>query len=256
MGEYVALKYYFDKELAKRLAGLIVESYPDFPTENFIKRVNERVAGRELKERVAILAEELYHALPKEYEEAISHLLKILGPENETEEGMFTKGYFLMPVAYYVEKYGLEHLEVSLHALYEITKRHTAEYAIRPFLIHYTDETLGYLNEWKKDPNSHVRRLVSEGTRPRLPWAKKMDYLNGNIYDNLEILDGLKNDSSDYVRKSVGNHLNDLSKDHPEILLPWMEERKEEIHPVVLKRGLRTLIKKENQRAQKFLIKK
>jgi len=253
MGEYVALKYYFDKELAKRLAGLISEEYKDFPSKLFIERVDDRTKEKELKERVAVISEELYHTLPNDYEKALLILVSILGPENKTEQGMFTNGYFLMPVAHYVEKYGLMNVDVSLEALYEITKRHTAEYAIRPYLTHHTDKTIQQLIIWKKDENPHIRRLVSEGTRPRLPWAKKIDYLYGDISCNLDLIDSLKNDSSSYVRKSVGNHLNDLSKADSETVLLWLEERRKSTHQEVLKRGLRTLVKRENQRAIEFL---
>ena len=138
--------------------------------------------------------------------------------------------------------------QLSLEALREITQRHTSEYAIRPFIVNNTNECLDYFDIWIKDSSPHVRRLVSEGTRPRLPWAQKIDYINGDINQNLLLLDSLKNDSSDYVRKSVGNHLNDLSKEEPDIVLSWILERRTTMPPAVIKRGLRTLVKKEDPR--------
>lgn len=253
MGTYIPLKYYFDAKLAERLASLILPYYSLFNQDLFVERVSERVEEKELKERVAIIAEELFAFLPEEYDKALPILLAILGPENETEAGMFTNGYFLMPVAKFVETYGLNHFDLSMKALYELTKRHTSEYAIRPYLLIDTQRCLLYLNKWKNDSNFHVRRLVSEGTRPRLPWAKKMALINGDIYQNLTLLDALKNDSSGYVLKSVGNHLNDLTKDEPEIVLVWISERIENIHPIILKKGLRTLVKQENEKAQELL---
>lgn len=255
MSEYIALKYYFDSELAKRLATSISEVYIDFPNERFINQVGLRTEEMELKERVAVITEELYEALPDKYEEAVSILLHILGPENLTEKGMFKYGYHLMPVAYFVERYGLTNVDMSMGAMYEITKRHTAEYAIRPYLTHHTQQTLQYLDEWINDGNSHVRRLVSEGTRPRLPWAKKIGYLQGDINQNFKILDVLKNDDSCYVRKSVGNHLNDLSKDAPDSVLSWLEDRNSSCHKEIMRKGLRTLIKNENERAVELLTK-
>lgn len=249
MAEYTPLKYYFDKRLAVKLDTLISEVYPSFPGDYFITNIFASVEDKALKERVDIIADELYRALPDDYESAVSILMSILGPENETEEGMFTNGYFLMPVGRYVEKYGLNHMAISMNAIYEITKRHTSEFAIRPYVVNYPDQCLEFLNQWKHDSNSHIRRLVSEGTRPRLPWAKKIDLINGDIHQNLELLDDLINDSSNYVRKSVGNHLNDLTKESPDIVIDWIEERKESMHPTVIKRGLRTQVKQENQRA-------
>ncbi|MEC6748177.1 DNA alkylation repair protein [Marinilactibacillus sp. XAAS-LB27] len=253
MGAYYPIKYYFDKALAEKLALLLTTQDQSFPSKQFIETVSIRVQDKELKERVAVIAEELYAALPKDYPQALSLLMMILGPKNLKESGMFTNGYFLMPVAYYVEKYGVSHLEQSMDALYEITQRHTSEYAIRPFILKNTDQCLAYLYQWREDSNAHVRRLVSEGTRPRLPWAKKMGFLKSDIHQNLLLLDALKNDSSEYVRKSVGNHLNDLSKDEPEIVLSWIQEKGQSIHPGVIKRGLRTLAKQGDSRAQSFL---
>lgn len=248
MGQYVSLKYYFDKELAERLATLISLNYTLFPNEIFVENVSKRVENKELKARVLIIAEELHAALPKEYDKSLIILLSILGPINKTEKGMFTNGYFLMPIARYVESYGTNHVSLSLEALREITQRHTSEYAIRPFIVNNTNECLDYFDIWIKDSSPHVRRLVSEGTRPRLPWAQKIDYINGDINQNLLLLDSLKNDSSDYVRKSVGNHLNDLSKEEPDIVLSWILERRTTMPPAVIKRGLRTLVKKEDPR--------
>ncbi|MBG9206833.1 DNA alkylation repair protein [Staphylococcus sciuri] len=245
MGQYIPLKYYFDKDLAERLATLISINYKSFPNKIFIDNVSKRVENKELKARVLVIAEELHKALPKEFDKALLVLFSVLGPVNQTEKGMFTNGYFLMPIARYVELYGSSHVSLSLEALYEITQRHTSEYAIRPFIVNNTNECLKYFDIWRKDNNSHVRRLVSEGTRPRLPWASKIDYINGDINQNLVLLDSLKNDSSNYVRKSVGNHLNDLSKEEPEIVLSWLLERRTTTSPIVIKRGLRTLVKKE-----------
>jgi 3-methyladenine DNA glycosylase AlkC len=179
-------------------------------------------------------------------------LLKILGPENKTEEGMFTNGYFLMPVAYFVERYGLDHFDLSLHAMYEITKRHTSEYAIRPYLIANSDRCMTYFQNWIKDPNSHVRRLVSEGTRPRLPWAKKIPPLKNDVQNNLSLLEKLMCDSSRYVQKSVANHINDLTKDNPEAVLTWIQKHISDNHgtnPKIIKHGLRTLIKSKDEHA-------
>lgn len=252
MGTYSPLKYYFDKALAERLAALILSAYTLFESDEFIQSVAGRVENIELKERVTIISEELFRFLPDDYTSALEILLSILGPENESETGMFTNGYFLMPVARYIEAYGLNHFDLSMNALYELTKRHTAEYAIRPYILANPEKCKVYFNQWIQDSSAHVRRLVSEGTRPRLPWAKKIAVINGDINCNLSLLDSLRDDSSHYVIKSVGNHLNDLSKEDSEAVLMWVKQRLDTIHPIILKKGLRTLLKKENKKAQEL----
>lgn len=252
MGEYIPLKYYFDRELAHHLADLIQSKYPRFTRASFVDAVSIEVENNELKARVEVIANILRQHLPSDYEEALAILLKILGPENETEEGMFTKGYFLMPVASFVEKYGLDHFDLSLHAMYEITKRHTSEYAIRPYLIANSDRCMDYFQFWVKDPNSHVRRLVSEGTRPRLPWAKKIPPLKNEVQNNLSLLEKLMYDSSRYVQKSVANHINDLTKENPVAVLKWLQKYISDnngVNPKIIKNGLRTLIKSNDEHA-------
>lgn len=243
MSERKALKYYFDLELAHRLSSLIKPYFPTFPTDLFVQSVALKTEPLELKGRVAVLADELRNTLPTDYSEALNILLRILGPENETEQGMFTNGYFLMPIAFFVERYGLQHFEISMHAMYEITKRHTSEYTIRPYLECYPDECLKCLNTWLHDTNPHVRRLVSEGTRTRLPWANRTQAIKGNPANNLDLLFPLLKDSSYYVRKSVANHLNDLTKDYRDATLDWIHRLDLEDDSInwVIRRGLRSL---------------
>jgi 3-methyladenine DNA glycosylase AlkC len=257
MSEYVPLKLYFDDELALRLANLIQLHHKNFPSDSFISQVEKGVRDKELKARVEVITDELYKLLPADYPKAVSILLKILGPENKTEEGMFTKGYFLMPIAKYVEKYGHDHFDISMEALYEITKRHTSEYAIRAYLNLDIDRCLQYFKEWDKDRSPHVRRLVSEGTRPRLPWAKKIEPVKNDPINNLDLLKSMMNDSSPYVQKSVANHINDLSKDYPSMVMAWLEECMQKPHNInrkVVKHGLRTLIKNEEPEANHLLM--
>jgi len=256
MTTHIALKYYFGIELAQRLSALITPYYPEFPSAAFAAAVANQTGPLELKGRVAVIAEQLHRALPASYPESVLILLKIVGPENETEQGMFTNGYFLMPVAYFVEKFGLEHFDISMNALYEITKRHTSEYAIRPFLQRYPDDSIRLLNIWRRDPNPHVRRLVSEGSRPRLPWAKRIVALKGDPAQNLDLLDLLWDDPSLYVRKSVANHMNDLTKDYKKTTLNWLRERigRGGIHmDWIARHGLRSLVTSGDKEALELL---
>ncbi|KPU56188.1 DNA alkylation repair protein [Bacillus wiedmannii] len=249
MGNYVPLKFLFNEELAEIMADSICKHDPNFSKRNFVSSVTCKVENLELKERIEVIADELHDALQKDFNAAIHILLKTLGPENTTEVGTFTNGYMYMPIAKYVEKYGLNDFETSCNAMYEITKRNTAEYAIRPFLETYHEETLHILQQWIHDENSHIRRLVSEGTRPRLPWAKKIGALKGDFKNNLQLLEPLMNDPSKYVQKSVANHINDITKEDKELVFQWLQQLRDKQHPVnpwIIKHGLRTMIKSGN----------
>ena len=214
---YKKLKYWFDKDLAILLAEKIREHCESFNVEDFTKEVAYGTINLELKDRVEFIADRLRANLPTDYTQALDILLMTLGPENENETGMFSEYYWIMPIAKYVEKYGLNHFLESINAIKEITKRNTGEYCIRPFIEKYPDKTLAVLKEWTHDPNVHVRRLSSEGLRPRLPWAKKIDRFIDNPKPVLDILNNLKDDDSKFVQKSVANNLNDILKDNYEI---------------------------------------
>jgi 3-methyladenine DNA glycosylase AlkC len=169
---------------------------------------------------------------------------------------MFTDGWYLMPVAAFVEHYGLEHLDVSLDAMHAITQRHTAEFAIRLFLLRYPEQTLSKLRVWAHDPSFHVRRLVSEGTRPRLPWAARLPALLADPSPVIELLEALKDDPSAYVRKSVANNLNDIAKDHPELVLAtlarWQQGASDE-RRWIIRHVLRMLVKQGHPEALRLL---
>ena len=249
---YKKLKYWFDKELAILLSEKIQEQYGSFDAQDFITEVDEGTKNLELKDRVALIADQLQAKLPADFGEAIGILQQILGPENENETGMFTEGYWIMPIAKYVETYGLDHFAESMAAIAEITKRNTGEFCIRPFIEKYPDQTLNVMAQWSRDQNVHLRRLSSEGLRPRLPWAKKLDQFIDDPRPVLAILDNLKDDDSKFVQKSVANNLNDILKDNYELgmetLKAWskgaMKNRK-----WIIKHALRNQIKKENAEA-------
>lgn len=259
MADTVPFKSYFGVELAHLLADRLGAAHPPFPAQSFVERVGAEVEPLELKARVALIAQELRRALPPAYLDALAILLRILGPENDSEFGIFDKGYFLYPVAHFVEVYGHDdpaHVEASIHALYEITKRFTAEYGVRPYLIKYPDQTLAHLARWAHDPNVHVRRWVSEGTRPRLPWAGRLTQFIRDPDPVLRLLEPLRDDPSLYVRKSVANNLNDIAKDHPERVLAtlerWLEHGSEGTRWVA-SRALRTLVKQGHPAALALL---
>ncbi len=178
-------------------------------------------------------------------------MTKILGAENQNETGMFTEYYWIMPIAKFVEKYGLNDFKISMNAIEEITKRNTGEYAIRPYLELHLKETLEQMEEWSLSPNKHVRRLSSEGIRPRLPWAKKLDIFIKDPLLLTPILYNLKDDPSKYVQKSVANCLNDILKDNYEvgkgIIKSWKNENISKERSWIIKHALRNLIKDEDE---------
>lgn len=248
----VKLKEYFGVELARLLADRISAVHAAFPSELFIDEVAAGVPPLELKARVALISSLLRRHLPAEYAQALSVLLSVLGPENPREQGMFTEGYWLMPVARFVEEFGLDDPHLSLGAVYEITKRHTGEYALRPYIERHTALTFSYLERWTTDPNPHVRRLVSEGTRPRLPWARRLQRVINDPAPVLSLLRKLRDDPSAYVRRSVANNLHDLVQDHRELVLAEFEAWRvdaPETRRWVIRHALRNLVKKGDPRA-------
>jgi 3-methyladenine DNA glycosylase AlkC len=186
--------------------------------------------------------------LPNTYEQNIAIFEKILGPELKQETGMFSEGWWLWPIGRYVEKHGIENLNISLGFIKELTKRFTGEYAIRPLLVNKPKETIKVILKWSKDDNVHVRRLASEGVRISLPWSKKI-YIAIDYFENYKIiLTNLKNDTSKFVQKSVGNNLNDLYKEFPEkaneIIEEWNKDNPTKETQWIIKHGLRSTRRK------------
>lgn len=203
---------YFDADLAVLLADKITPLQKDFNKNKFVQSVSDGCEGKPLKKRVEFIADQLHQFLPDDFEYSTEILTNILGPENKEETGMFNRFYWVMPIAKYVEKYGLEHFEVSIAAIEAVTKRNTGEYAIRPFIRKYPERTLQKMREWASSDNFHLRRLASEGLRPKLPWATKLDLFIEKPAPVFGILTLLKEDSIHFVKKSVANHITDYLK--------------------------------------------
>ncbi|HAH51541.1 MAG TPA: 3-methyladenine DNA glycosylase [Balneola sp.] len=253
---YKPLKLWFDKELAEQLSEKLLSVRSDFNSIPFLKKVNAGVDGLELKERVELIADELNTHLESDYPQQVEVLLQILGPENDEETGMFKKYFWIMPIAKFVEKYGLDHFDVSMRAIQEITKRNTGEYAIRPFIEKFPEQTMARMRVWSLDSNKHIRRLSSEGGRPRLPWATKLQMFIDDPNPLFPILDNLKDDPSKYVQKSVANCLNDILKDNPKvakrIIEKWITDATIE-RIWIIKHALRNLRKQNDEWAMKII---
>lgn len=208
----MSLKNWFGPNLAELLANKIKKECSKFNSKRFIRHVEQNCQPLELKSRVALITEGLEKELPAGYNDAISILLQIMGEPNLQETGMFKEYYWLMPVGYFIEKNGLENPEISLKAIYELTQRNTGEYALRPFIQKYPGLCIETLSKWAEDKSFHVRRLSSEGLRPKLPWAPKLNLFIENYKPVFSILEKLKKDETKFVQKSVANHLNDYLK--------------------------------------------
>jgi len=157
---------------------------------------------------------------------------------------------------FFVAEFGIEHFEASMRAQYELTQRFTAEYSIRAFLERFQERTLARLRDWAVDSNVHVRRLVSEGTRPRLPWAPRLRAFQHDPQPVLELLDLLKDDPELLVRRSVANNLNDIGKDNPTALIAtcrrWMQQPTPERRWLV-RHALRSAVKRGDPEALQIL---
>lgn len=194
----------------------------------------------------------LAQVLPTDRDHSIRILTDSLGPEVGWNELKGMEPFRFLPFVFFVADQGLDCFETSMQAQYELTKRFTAEFSIRAFIEWDPDKTLARLAEWARDPNVHVRRLVSEGTRPWLPWAPRLRSFQEDPSPVLELLEVLRDDPEDYVRRSVANNLNDISKDHPERALDvaerWWVDASQERRRLV-RHALRTLVKAGNSRA-------
>lgn len=212
MSDFKPLKLYFDVELAEYLSNEILKVYSNFDKKSFISLIKEKVDELELKDRNILFANTFSQLLTGKYESDIEIYYKILGPENLSETGMFNNYYQLWPIGTYVELFGTKNIDVSLNFIEELTKRFTGEFAVRNLILQDSDKCLKYFEKWSKSENFHLRRLSSEGIRPKLPWAKKLELFIDNPEPVFKILNNLKQDKIKFVQKSVANNINDYLK--------------------------------------------
>lgn len=152
----------------------------------------------------------------------------------------------------YVARHTQESWELSMNALKYFTSHGTSsEFAIRPFILNDQDKAFSYITQWANDEHPHIRRFASEGCRPRLPWSFALPALKEDPTPLFPILKTLIQDSQLYVKKSVANNLNDISKDHPEQALDFSQRHHyhNEHSRWIVKHGLRTLLKKSHHDA-------
>jgi 3-methyladenine DNA glycosylase AlkC len=253
-----ALKHFFSPALVRRLADDLRRVHPAFPHRAFVTAACKGLAALELLDRGKLIAQALARHLPAAYPEAIEVLLASLGPEHASDEllGVGMAPFFYLPHVTFVATHGLGHFDVSMRAQYELTKRFSAEASIRPYIERDPDRTLAVLRRWTEDRNAHVRRLASEGTRLRLPWAPRVAWLDANPERVLALLELLKDDPSTMVRRSVANNLNDLGKLHPVLLMRtcarWLDGATVE-RRALIEHALRSAVKRGDAAALALL---
>ncbi len=237
------LKNLYNETFFQTLIKKFQEHHPSFPDKSFLEKIfDAEWEARELKDRMRHITLCLQEVLGLPYSKTIELYTKVISGSSGFE-------YMFFPD--YVEVFGLDELETSLDAMAHFTEWASAEFAIRPFIIKYEERVMQQILDWADHQNHHVRRLASEGCRPRLPWAMALPKYKKDPAPILPILEKLKNDPSEYVRRSVANNLNDISKDHPELVLSiakkWLGKTKET--DWVVKHALRGLLKQGNTEA-------
>ncbi|WP_066188275.1 MULTISPECIES: DNA alkylation repair protein [Gracilibacillus] len=231
------LKEVYNHAFLVQLMEKITQVYPSFDQAGFLAAVyHTDWETLELKQRMRRITESIGEHLPADYAEAITILLGI-APQ--------CTGFPYLIFPDFVERFGQDHWEISIQALEMFTQGSSAEFAVRPFIKNDPDRMMAQMRQWSKHDNEHVRRLASEGCRPKLPWAAPLTFFREDPSAILPILEQLKADSSKYVQKSVANNLNDIAKDHPDlvqtIVQKWRGKREET--DWILRHGSRTLLK-------------
>jgi 3-methyladenine DNA glycosylase AlkC len=239
------LKNRYTKAYISNIADCIQKDFKKFRKEEFVSFVmNREWKNLELKQRMRQIALGIREFIPGSFAETVPVLINTIGRlrESGTADDSFEALFF----PDYIEVFGIDYPKESLKAIEFVTQFTSCEFAIRPFIIRYPDLTMKQMLKWSKHKSEKVRRLSSEGSRPRLPWAMALPVFIMDPSPALPILENLKNDDSLYVRKSVANHLNDIAKDHPEIVLSVVKrwQGNSDNTDWILKHGCRTLLRK------------
>ena len=232
------LKNLYSKEFIEKLSNKLLSIYSDFKKENFINSIFDNTwQDLELKARMRHIALILHKYLPLIYKKQLEILKKVKEDFSGLEAMVFQD---------FVEVFGLDDFDESMKALEVFTINSSSEFAIRQFILKYEDKTMNQMKLWAKSKNEHIRRLASEGCRPRLPWAIALPKFKQNPTKVLEIIELLKNDKCLYVQKSVANNLNDISKDNPQLVIDFVKQNigKTKELDWICKHACRTLLKK------------
>ena len=232
------LKKLYSKSYIEKLAFDIKKNYENFDSKAFINSIFDTSwQNLELKARMRYIAITINKYLPLSYKKQLEILKEVKKDFTGLEAMIFQD---------FVEVFGLDDFDESMKALEVFTQEASSEFAIRQFILKYEEQTMNQMRIWAKSENEHLRRLSSEGCRPRLPWAISLPLFKQNPTKPLEIIELLKNDKSLYVRKSVANNLNDISKDNPHLVINFVKENHGSSKELdwICKHASRTLLKK------------
>ncbi len=224
---------------------------PAFDRSRFETLAGTGLDALEFKARAEHVCAALQASLPLDFPRAAEALVASLGSPDGDHGTPATSaaglaGWAVWPLTSFIARNGLDAPMIALPALHAMTQRFTAEFAIRPFIAQHPQLTFEHLHRWVHDPSPHVRRLVSEGSRPRLPWGLRLQALVNDPRPTLPLLEALQDDPSEYVRRSVANHLNDIAKDHPAVVADWLRRYLPDASPErrsLLQHASRTLVK-------------
>jgi len=237
------LKLLFSDHLIHQLAKKVQQYHPPFPATTFISQVlSAEWPELALKQRMRHISQQLGDTLGLDYPQALPVILAV-APNFTGLTGMLFPDW--------VEVYGLHQPELSLPALAELTRYSSSEFAIRPFIQRYPELVLPLLQQWALSDDLHQRRLASEGARPRLPWGMALKSLQQDPSPLIPVLQVLNRDPEPYVQRSVANHLNDISKDHPALVLDLAQQwiGQDKTTDWILRHALRGLLKQANPQA-------
>lgn len=261
MQKGIPLKGLLGSEAVACLARNIGLVHSGFDEPRFVECALNGLEPLELMQRGLHIAKALRQCLPVRYAEAAGVLMASLTPAQMEADAFGLSAFFYLPHSCWIAEYGQDWnynsgqdpFDVSMGAMHALTMRFTAEFAIRPFLIQQQERTLGQLMRWVVDPNPHVRRLCSEGCRPRLPWGRRIPALLKDPTPTLPILEMLKDDASLYVRRCVANHLGDIAKSHSELAFSvcerWLDEGASDALKWVIRHAVRYPAKQGDVRA-------
>ena len=251
------LKHRFGAAIPRKLGVMLAAVDPGFDADAFVADAVRGFEPLNLMQRGRHFAQALHRHLPGDYASAIDRILASLdhAPPQDADAGGMS-AFLHLPYTEFVALYGLDHFADSMRALHGLTQRFTGEFSIRPFIERYPEQALQQLHVWTDDPSEHVRRLVSEGTRPRLPWAARLREFQRDPAPALALLERLRDDPSLYVRRSVANHLNDIGKDHPALLVDiakrWLVDASAE-RAWIVRHALRSAVKRADAGALEAL---
>lgn len=248
-------KDWFDQAAVLAWVEQVTAVYPEFNGSRFEQLASDGLETLEFKARILQFTRALAETLPSDKAKALQILRESLPRERPGCDNS-TDGWLQWPLGEFVAEYGQDHFQESWETMVELTQCFTAEFAIRPFMERFQEQTISQLKGLTGHPNPHVRRWCSEGTRPRLPWGSVLQELVRDPTPIWPLLEALKDDPELYVRRSVANNLNDIAKDHPELVVERCRQWKVSSNPErdwVIKHALRTLVKNAHPGALELL---